>query len=101
VNEGVIPKAPRTDLGYVGPSLSLPGILKMTEKEYRERYRNNQITARWINFSCIKRNALLALGNIKKQKTLPIIKNFIHDKDPIIAAAARWALKQVVVNAKN
>lgn len=92
VNKKVKPRNPRTDLGYVGPSLSLINILQMDETEYRQQFPNNQITANWINFTAIKRNALIALGNIKNKKTLPILKEFTRNQDEILSKTAHWAI---------
>jgi len=92
-NEEVKPQKPRTDLGYVGSSLPLLEILKMEEAEYRTQYANNQITASWINFAAIKRNAIIALGNIKDTAALPTLQKCINDRDNIIARTAEWAIK--------
>jgi epoxyqueuosine reductase len=94
VNKTVKPRKPRTDLGYVGPSLPLIDILNMAENEYRSKYPNNQITTHWINFKAIKRNALIALGNIKDRTTLPSLKEFARSQDKVFSKTAQWALKQ-------
>ncbi|GAI02553.1 unnamed protein product, partial [marine sediment metagenome] len=91
-NENVKPHSPRTDLGYVGSSISLSDVLQMEENEYRQRFPNNQITATWINFKAIKRNALIALGNIKDKKTLPILKKFARIQDDVLSKTAQWAI---------
>lgn len=82
--------------GYVGPSLSLNAILDMSEEEYRKTYPNNQITARWINFQAIQRNALICLGNIKDKKTMPTLEVFCKSKDQIIATTAKWAMEKII-----
>lgn len=94
VNKRVKPEPPGTEIGIVGAYVPLIDILKMDETTYRSKYANNQMSARWINFNAIKRNALLALGNIKDKKTIPVIKKFINDDDKIIHQAAIWALGQ-------
>ncbi|NOR17535.1 tRNA epoxyqueuosine(34) reductase QueG [candidate division WOR-3 bacterium] len=91
-NKNVKPHSPRTDLGYVGSSISLLDILQMDETEYRQRFPNNQITATWINFKAIKRNALIALGNIKDKKTLQILKKFARIQDEVLSKTAQWAI---------
>lgn len=91
-NKQVKSFSPRTHVGYVGSSLPLLDIMKMNESEYREKYANNQITAYWINFTAIRRNALLALGNIKDRTTLPLLRKFSKDRDQVIAKTAQWAI---------
>ncbi len=82
----------RTDIGYVGPSISLREILEMDETQYRSKYANNQITANWINFKAIQRNAIVALGNIRDPKTLPLLQRQTKNNDPVIARSAGWAI---------
>ncbi|MCX7994195.1 MAG: tRNA epoxyqueuosine(34) reductase QueG [candidate division WOR-3 bacterium] len=94
MNEKIKPEEPKTEIGTVGAYLPLVEILTMDEKTYRSRYANNQISARWVSFDAIKRNALIALGNIKDKKTIPIIKKFLNNSNYILQETARWALSQ-------
>ncbi|MGB9719925.1 MAG: tRNA epoxyqueuosine(34) reductase QueG [bacterium] len=94
VNKCIKPELPKTEIGIVGAYLPLVDILQMDEKTYRDKYANNQITARWINFEAIKRNALIALGNIKDKKTIGLIKRFTNVSSKIISTTAIWALNQ-------
>ena len=83
---------PRTDIGYVGPSISLLEILRSNEAQYRTKYSNNQMTANWINFKAIQRNAIIALGNIRDRATLPVLQKLTQDGDTVIAQSAKWAI---------
>jgi epoxyqueuosine reductase len=91
-NSSVSALPPRTEIGYVGPSISLLEILESNEQEYRARYANNQVTAKWINFKAIQRNALIALGNIRDTKTLPLLEKLAKNSDAVIAQSAKWAV---------
>ena len=91
-NDVVKPAQPRTDIGYVGPSISLLEILAMDEVGYRTRYAYNQITADWIRFKAVQRNAVIALGNIRDPKTLPLLEKLTSHDDPVIAQSAKWAV---------
>ena len=91
-NRNVKPRSPRTNLGYVGSCLPLLEILRMDESEYRRRYANNQITRSWINFTAIRRNAIIALGHIKDKTTLPLLEKYSKDRDEVIARTAQWAI---------
>jgi epoxyqueuosine reductase QueG len=64
----------------------------MQEDEYRQKYANNQMTARWINFKSIQRNALIALGNIRDRKTSPLLEKMTHNPDVVLARSAQWAI---------
>lgn len=91
-NSHVHGSLPRTDIGFVGPSIPLAQILTMQEDEYRKKYANNQMTARWINFRSIQRNALVALGNIRDRKTLPLLDRISKSADEVLTRSARWAI---------
>jgi epoxyqueuosine reductase len=92
INENLQPTPPRTDVGYVGSSLPVLHILSMEEEDYRTTYANNQITASWICFNAIKRNALITLGHIKDPAALPILQEYAKDRDDVLAKTARWAI---------
>ncbi len=94
INKNIKPALPKTDIGIVGSYLPLTEILQMDEKAYRIKYKDNQISARWINFEAIKRNALIALGNIRDSKTIDLIKKFTNSNSGILRETAIWALKQ-------
>lgn len=94
-NQNVRPRRPRTEVGYVGPSVSLREILSISEVEYRKRYARNQITAHWIDFRAIKRNALVALGNIQDKSTIPLLEKYSRDDDTVLAHTARWAMERL------
>lgn len=94
INKKVQAEPPKTEIGIVGAYLPLIELLQMDEPTYRKKYAHNQISARWIDFDTIKRNALIALGNIKDKKTIPIIKKFTMVAHPVLKDTARWALSQ-------
>jgi epoxyqueuosine reductase len=90
-NEHVEARAPRTNVGTIGQSLPLFEILSMEESAYRKKYACNQITANWINFKAIRRNAIIALGHIKDKAALPILQKLSRDNDDVMAKTAQWA----------
>ncbi len=93
-NARVQAQPPRTDIGYVGPSVPLKDILKMSEDEYRQRFARNQMGAHWIDFRAIQRNALVALGNVRDRETLPLLRQYCSDRDPVLRQTATWAAAQ-------
>jgi epoxyqueuosine reductase len=94
-NHDVIPHEPRTDIGHVGSDVLLTDILTMDETTYRTTFSDNQMTAYWINFAAIQRNALIALGNLKAEKALPIISSFTNSPDPVLSHTAQWAAERI------
>lgn len=91
-NREVIHLSPRTNTGYVGPTLPLLELLSMHETQYRKTYGDNQITARWVDLRAIKRNAIIALGNIHDPEALPLLHRLTKDNDMVIAQSAKWAI---------
>jgi epoxyqueuosine reductase len=95
INAGKRSAPSETEIGIVGQWLPVLDILGMKEDEYRARYSNNQISAGWINFPAIRRNCLIVLGNRRDVKTLPAVNKFLKDRDPSLAATARWAKQRI------
>ncbi len=93
-NKAVTRYRPRTNIGYVGSCLPLMDILRMDETEYREKFANNQISANWIHFRAIQRNALIALGNLKDSIAFPLLKELAESHDSLLAQTAQWAIKK-------
>lgn len=93
MNARVRPTGLRVAVGVVGPSIPLLPLLKMSEAEYGARYPDNQISARWVRFDCIKRNACLALGNAGDPAAVdPLTEALRSDPSPLVRGHAAWAL---------
>lgn len=96
-NTTVKPHQPRTDVGYVGASLPLIEILHMDDEQYRTRYPNNQMTAHWIRFKAIQRNALLCLARAQDKTAIPILEKYAKCDDPVFNQTAQWALRTLSI----
>lgn len=92
VNKKIKPEKPKTDIGIVGAYLPLLDILQMEEHTYRKKYSDNQISARWVHFDAIKRNALLALAHFQDKKTRPIIEKYAKGDNQLLRDTAMWTL---------
>lgn len=96
INRGVKAKDRKPGCGYVGPSLALIPILRMSEKEYRRHFRDNQMGARWVSFEAIQRNACVALGNIGDPGAIPVLARTLeNNRSPLVKTHAAWALKKL------
>lgn len=96
LNQHVKPIDRKPKYGYVGPSLPLIPLLSMNEKEYRQRFRGNQIAEWWVSFSAIRRNAIVALGNIGDQVAIPTLSNLLkNSRSKILRGHAAWALGKI------
>jgi epoxyqueuosine reductase len=96
LNRRVEPKNRKPKYGYVGQGLPLIPFLKMTEKEYRKRFHENQIGERQVSFGAMQRNATVALGNIGDPCAIPVLSNVLkQSRDFIVREHAAWALGRI------
>jgi epoxyqueuosine reductase len=70
--------------------LELLPLLKMTESEFKEKFRNSPIRrAQWTG---MLRNVCVALGNIGDPRTVPALLEALHHDEPLVRGHAAWAL---------
>ncbi|MBI2856666.1 MAG: tRNA epoxyqueuosine(34) reductase QueG [Chloroflexi bacterium] len=74
-------------------ALELLPLLKITEKEFRERFRNSPI--RRAKRVGLLRNACVALGNIGDARAVPALIGALHHEDPLVRGHAAWALGRI------
>jgi len=96
LNKKAKPKDKKPEFGRVGPSLPLVPILQMTESEFREKYRGNQMAESWVSFGAVQRNAAVALGNIGDRAAIPALEEAARkSRSPEVREHAAWALKEI------
>lgn len=93
-NMNIRPKERIPKFGQIGSVYPLLEILNMSRDEYFYKFRGNQMGASWINFSSIRRNAVVALGNIADETTANQLIRLLADKDNIIRAHTAWSLSR-------
>jgi epoxyqueuosine reductase len=72
--------------------LALAELFDLDEAEFRRRYRH---TALWRSKRRgLLRNAAIVLGNRPTPAALPALEKGLHDDEPLVRAAAAWALGQ-------
>jgi epoxyqueuosine reductase len=62
-------------------------------EEFRETFRASPI--RRTKRTGLRRNAVIAMGNSRDQRFLPVLEKLAADEDVIVAEAARWARGKV------
>lgn len=78
------------------PELSFPDLLRLLEMSNREFKRIfGQTAAAWRGLTVVKRNAVIALGNIKDKRAVPKLIELLRDQRPEIRGAAAWALGRI------
>ncbi|MBI5622727.1 MAG: tRNA epoxyqueuosine(34) reductase QueG [Elusimicrobia bacterium] len=92
-NQGLKPLSRSVEKGVVGPSIPVSPLLSMSEAEYRERFKGNQVAARWVRFESIRRNACLALGNSGDPAAAQALEQALaHDPAALVRGHAAWSL---------
>ena len=90
-NKNKKPKKYQPKYGYIGPKIPLIPLLKMTEEEFKSYFTDNQIAMRPRD--AIKRNAVLALGNIGNPIAVPHLITVLQEDDNLIVRGhTAWAL---------
>ncbi|HPZ10292.1 MAG TPA: tRNA epoxyqueuosine(34) reductase QueG [Candidatus Eremiobacteraeota bacterium] len=92
-NKKVIPLRDLSPYGITGSTIPVIPLLKLTEKEFREKYRDNQISASWVDFNAIRRNALLALANSGDNRALPVLRKALNDTCLQVREIVEWGLR--------
>jgi len=95
-NRKVIPKKCKPKYGFIGSRIPLIPLLTITQEEFQSYFAYNQIVMR--PREAIKRNAVLALGNIGDPRAVvPLIKVLEEDDNPMVRGHTAWALGKIGV----
>jgi len=93
-NHKVKPKKYRPEYGFIGSKIPLIPLLQITEEKFQNYFAYNQIAMR--PREAIKRNAILALGNIGDTKSIvPLIRTLQEDDNSIVRGHTSWALGKI------
>jgi epoxyqueuosine reductase len=77
--------------GLFNPALEwLAGI---SQDEFREVFRGSPIKRAKI--AGLKRNALIAMGNSRDARFVPVVESILDSEDLVLAETARWALRRL------
>jgi epoxyqueuosine reductase len=78
------------------PELSFPELnelLHMSNKQFKRRY--GHTAAAWRGLTVIKRNAIIALGNMREKRAVPQLLPFLKDERPELRGTTVWALGKI------
>lgn len=93
-NREVRPKKYKPEYGYIGSRIPLIPLLQITEGEFQNYFAYNQIAMR--PREVIKRNAVLALGNIGDTKAVvPLVRILQEDDSSMVRGHTAWVLGKI------
>jgi len=72
---------------------SLLWLVRLSEGEFRARFRGTALT-RAKRFG-LRRNAAIALGNLRQQAAVPALTALLEDEEPLLRGHAAWALGEI------
>ncbi len=81
--------APRRDVQFP----DLIELLHIDERTYQERFRHSAVKR--AKRQGLRRNAAVALGNLRDARAVPALARALGDGDPLVRGHAAWALGQI------
>ncbi|HEU5297895.1 MAG TPA: 4Fe-4S double cluster binding domain-containing protein, partial [bacterium] len=81
--------APRRDVAFP----DLVELLHIDERTYQERFRRSAVKR--AKRQGIRRNAAVALGNLRDPRAVEPLARALSDEDPIVRGHAAWALGRI------
>ena len=72
---------------------SLADVLSLDDAALRLRLRGSSMKR--TKLRGLRRNALIAAGNLADRALLPSVERYLDDPDPVLADAASWARAQL------
>lgn len=80
---------PDVDLAYP----DLIALLDLSNRQFKRLF--GYTAAAWRGYTIVKRNAIIALGNIRDARAVPKLIEQLRDERPEIRGTAVWALLQI------
>ncbi|MGH2437235.1 MAG: tRNA epoxyqueuosine(34) reductase QueG, partial [bacterium] len=81
--------APRRDVQFP----DLIELLHLDERTYQERFRHSAVKR--AKRQGLRRNAAVALGNLRDTRAVPALARALSDSDPFVRGHAAWALGRI------
>lgn len=75
--------------GYV----DIEEILNISNREFKEKY--SSMSGGWRGKNVLRRNAIIALGNIRDKKHIKLLDPLLEDPSPMIREYTVWALLNI------
>ncbi len=91
-------KAPVSTLAEFQPqphlmNPALEWLAEMSEEEFRQRFRGSPLKR--AKRAGLRRNAIVAMGNSRDPKFIPVVQDLVSDPDPNLSRHAQWALRRL------
>ena len=77
--------------GLVNPALER--LAEISVEDFREMFRGSPI--RRAKRTGLRRNAVMAMGNSRERRFVPLLEKLSEDEDPVVARHAKWATEML------
>lgn len=71
--------------------MNLEELLSISNKEFKEKY--GHIAGSWRGKNILKRNAIIAIGNMKSKENLKLLTPLLKEENPMIREYVKWAVE--------
>lgn len=78
--------------GYI----NIEELLSMSNREFKKKY--GSMAGSWRGKTILKRNAIIALGNMKIEENIHLLIPALRDSNPMIREYAEWAIVNIFFN---
>ncbi|WP_066503766.1 tRNA epoxyqueuosine(34) reductase QueG [Abyssisolibacter fermentans] len=76
--------------------IDIKELLFMSKKEFEQKY--SEMSGGWRGRNILRRNAIIALGNLKNKEGLELLKKTIKDPSPMIREYSAWSALRIDKN---
>lgn len=73
--------------------MNLEELLTISNKEFKRKY--GTMAGSWRGKSILKRNAIIALSNMKRTENIQLLVNLLKDESPEIREYSEWAIVNI------
>ncbi len=90
-NFGVKPTTPEfAKSQFPGAYPEIIPLIRLSNREFQDLVKSSSIG--WIGRTRIRRNAVIAAGNLRYKEAITVLQDVMNDGNPVIRDCARWAL---------
>ena len=92
-NKGVKKSSHKEFIPETHGYINIEELLSMSNREFKKKY--GSMAGSWRGKTILKRNAIIALGNMKREENIHLLIPKLRDSNPIIREYAEWAIVNI------
>lgn len=92
-NKGVKKSSHKEFIPETHGYINIEELLSMSNREFKKKY--GSMAGSWRGKTILKRNAIIALGNMKREENIHLLIPKLRDSNPMIREYAEWAIVNI------